>query len=45
MNNRYVNHLKASLALIDQIKGQKVIVKSIGVSGIIKKAEKKYLAS
>ena len=43
VNHKHVDELKASLTFIEKIKNQKVIVRSIGVSGIIKKAEKKYL--
>ena len=44
-NHLYVDNLRASLALIDKIENQQVIVRSVGVSGILKKAEKRYLAS
>lgn len=44
VNHKHVDELKAALTFIEKIKNQKVIVKSIGVSGIIKKAEKKYLS-
>ena len=43
VNNKYVNELKSSLTLIEKINNKKVIMKSIGVSGILNKAEKKYL--
>ena len=45
VNHKYVDHLRASLALIKDIDEKEVIVRSVGVSGILKKAEKKYLAS
>ncbi|MBD3309763.1 ribonuclease P protein component 2 [Candidatus Woesearchaeota archaeon] len=45
VSSKHVENLKASLALTKQVQGRKVIIKSIGVSGIIKKAEQKYLAS
>jgi len=45
VNHKYVDHLRASLALINDIDEKEVIVRSVGVSGILKKAEKKYLAS
>ncbi|OYT32649.1 hypothetical protein DRJ22_03800 [Candidatus Woesearchaeota archaeon] len=43
VNHNYVNELKSSLALIKEIERQPAIVKSVGVSGIIKKAKQKYL--
>ncbi|MBW2984391.1 hypothetical protein KY361_04705 [Candidatus Woesearchaeota archaeon] len=45
VNNRMLEHLKASLALIKEIEGKKAVIHAVGVSGILKKAEKKYLAS
>jgi len=44
VNNKYIDELRASLCLIDNINNEEVIVRSIGVSGILKKASK-YLAS
>ncbi|MDP7457353.1 MAG: Rpp14/Pop5 family protein [Candidatus Woesearchaeota archaeon] len=43
VNHKYVDHLKASLALIDNINKEEVIVRSLGVSGILKKATNKYV--
>lgn len=43
VNNRYVDKLKSSLAMIGEINNQKVIVRSIKVSGNIKKV-KSYCA-
>ena len=43
VNNKHVNHLKSALMLINNINNQDVVVKSVGVSGILKKAEKRYL--
>ena len=40
VNNKWVDQLKASLALIKEINNKKVIVKSVGVSGILKKTDK-----
>ncbi|MEM4336911.1 MAG: Rpp14/Pop5 family protein [Candidatus Woesearchaeota archaeon] len=40
VNRKYIEHLRASLALINNIKGIPVAVHSIGASGMIKKAEK-----
>ena len=44
VNNKHVDELKAALTLVKSINGKEVIVKSIGVSGIMKKAEKNYLS-
>ena len=43
VNNRYVDYAKASMMLIKDINGQKVNVRVIGVSGILKKAKDKFL--
>ena len=45
VNHKALDQVRASLALIEQIDQKPVVVRSIGVSGILKKAEKKYLAS
>ncbi len=45
VTHRSLDELKASLALINQMEQQPVIVRSIGASGILAKAEKKYIAS
>jgi ribonuclease P/MRP protein subunit POP5 len=45
VNNKMLNNLKAALCFVKEIDNQKVIVKSVGVSGILKKAENKYIAS
>ena len=44
VNNRSVDKLKSTLALIEQIGSQNVIVRSRGTSGILKKAEGKFIA-
>ena len=43
VNHKQVDHLKAAFAFIEKIDGKEAIVKSVGVSGILKKAENKYL--
>ncbi len=45
VSNKFVDKLRTSLALIRSIKNQKVIFKTAGVSGILRKAEKKFMAS
>ena len=42
VNNKHVDELRASLCLIDQIQNQEVIVRSLGVSGILNKT-KQYM--
>jgi len=44
VNNKYVDNLKTALTLIKSLKRQQVIIKSVGISGMINKADKKYLA-
>ena len=43
VHHTQVNELKSALTLIEKINNKKVIIKSIGVSGILNKAEQKYL--
>ena len=43
VNNKYVDYLKASLMLIKEIRKTKVNVMVIGISGILKKANDKYM--
>ena len=45
VNTKFVNKLKTSLMLTKNIQGKEVIVKTKGVSGILKKAEEKFSAS
>ena len=42
VNTKYVSHSKACLALMKTINSQKVIVKSLGTTGVINKVRKKY---
>ncbi|MFO8015906.1 MAG: Rpp14/Pop5 family protein [Candidatus Woesearchaeota archaeon] len=44
VNNRYLDHAKASLALVARIKGEEALVRGLGVSGTLKKAKKEYIA-
>ena len=43
VNNKHVDDLKASLVFAGNIEGKEAIVRSIGASGILKKAKQKYL--
>lgn len=43
INNKQVDNVKAGLALVKKIGNETVIVKTIGVSGILKKARSKFL--
>lgn len=45
VNNKYLNHAKASLALIDSIEGRDAAARSLGVSGTLKKTKEKYIAA
>ncbi|OIO62839.1 hypothetical protein AUJ69_02060 [Candidatus Woesearchaeota archaeon CG1_02_47_18] len=42
INHCFVDHLRASTTFIRKIGRTKVILKSVGVSGILKKARKRY---
>ncbi|MDD5133524.1 MAG: Rpp14/Pop5 family protein [Candidatus Nanoarchaeia archaeon] len=43
VNNKYTDALKSCFSLIKEINNKKVIVKCLGVSGILKKAKFRYL--
>ena len=43
VSHKYVDAVKAALTFADKINNEEVIFRSIGVSGILKKAESKYL--
>ena len=45
VNNKALDKMRASLALVKQIAGQDVIVRSVGVSGIMKKAMNNYIVN
>ena len=43
VSHKHVDAVKAALMLADKIEGKEVIIRSIGVSGILNKAERNYL--
>jgi ribonuclease P/MRP protein subunit POP5 len=43
INHKYVNLVKSALIFISKINGKRAIIKTLGVSGILKKADSKYL--
>ncbi|MFH0868225.1 MAG: Rpp14/Pop5 family protein [Candidatus Woesearchaeota archaeon] len=43
VNNKHVDELKASLIFVKSIEGKEAIIKSVGASGILRKAQQKYL--
>ncbi len=43
VNRKYANHAKALFCATNKIGRSSVIIRSLGVSGTIKKAERKYL--
>lgn len=45
INRRNITDLKAALTLVKDVDRQDVIVRSVGVSGMMKKAEDKFVAS
>lgn len=45
VSNKMVDSLRAALCFVKDIDNQKVIVRSVGISGILKKAKNRYLAS
>lgn len=45
VSNKSLNEVKAAIALIDTINGKKAIVRTTGVSGILRKAQERYIAN
>jgi ribonuclease P/MRP protein subunit POP5 len=43
VNHKNVDNLRAALTMVDKIDDNEVIVKSIGTSGVLNKAETRYL--
>src|SRR3989338_8152512 len=43
VNHKHTDKLKAALTMIGKINNDDVIVKSVGISGILNKAKKRYL--
>lgn len=43
VNNTYVDEVRAALLLVTEVEGQQATFRSVGVSGILKKATTKYL--
>ena len=43
VSHLYVDHLRTALMLINSINEQEVIFRTVGISGILKKAKRKYL--
>ncbi len=43
VSHKHVDALRSSLALADKVEGKAVIFRSLGVSGILNKAERNYL--
>ncbi|HLC50066.1 MAG TPA: Rpp14/Pop5 family protein [Candidatus Nanoarchaeia archaeon] len=43
VNHKQVDAVKASFVFADKIDGKEVIIRSLGVSGILRKAENNYL--
>ncbi len=43
VSHRYADHLRASFCFIERISGTDVVVRSIGMSGMLNKAYEKYI--
>ena len=43
VNHKHINELKASFIFAKNIDNENVIIRSVGASGVLKKAQKKYL--
>jgi ribonuclease P/MRP protein subunit POP5 len=44
VNNKWVHQLKSCFLFINKIDGKNTAIKSLGLSGILKKAKSKYIA-
>ena len=43
VNRKYLDQARAAMTLVKQINDNKIIIRSVGVSGILKKAKQKWL--
>ena len=43
VNNKYIDKIKAVFTMITEAEKQKIIIRSIGVSGMLNKAEQKFM--
>src|SRR3989344_3994994 len=43
VGNKYVNHVKSAFVFASKIEGKDVIFRSLGVSGILNKAESRFI--
>ena len=43
VNNKHLDKLRASLLFVEKINENDAIIKSVGASGVLKKAQQKYL--
>ena len=43
VNHKHINELKASFVFVKSIGSENVVVRSVGASGVLKKAQQKYL--
>ena len=44
INHKYVNNLRAALAMIKNINNEKITIHTVGVSGILKKTKSRYMS-
>ncbi len=44
INHKYVDNLRAALGMMTEIAGEKAIVHTVGVSGILRKTKIKYMS-
>ena len=43
INNKYLDHLRATFCLLGKVNKEEIIVRSLGVSGMINKARSKFM--
>jgi ribonuclease P/MRP protein subunit POP5 len=43
VNNKMLNHIRSALLFVKKIDNKDVIIRSVGVSGILKKAQNKFM--
>ncbi len=45
ISNRFIDEVRTGISLVKEINGNKVLIRTIGISGILKKAKQRYLSS
>ena len=43
VSHKYIDHLKSSFCFVKKVNSEDVVIKSVGISGILKKARNNYM--